>query len=61
MGDAYVDRMEVFKGRDGKWYFRAKSNNGETLFVSEAYERKATAERYAAEIAGKHGVSVATQ
>jgi hypothetical protein len=54
----YVDIVEVFEGEDEQWYYRGKSNNGETLFTSEGYSEKATAVRYAGEIGDAHKVSV---
>jgi len=35
--DNYLDVVEVFKGKDNQYYYRGKSNNGETLFTSEGY------------------------
>jgi uncharacterized protein YegP (UPF0339 family) len=29
--------VEVFKGKDGKWYFRVKAANGEPIAHSEGY------------------------
>lgn len=36
---------DIFKGKDGQWYYRVKGDNGETLAVSEGYVTKANAER----------------
>lgn len=56
--DKYVDQMEVFQGEDDKWYYRAKSNNGKTLFTSEGYNQKSSAVDYAGWLADQHKVSV---
>ncbi|MEM6785466.1 MAG: YegP family protein [Bacteroidota bacterium] len=36
-------KFELFKGRDGQYYFRLKAVNGETIAVSEGYTTKASA------------------
>lgn len=56
--EKYVDEIEVFKGKDEKWYYRAKSDNGETLFTSEGYTKKSSAVDYAGWLADQHEVSV---
>jgi uncharacterized protein YegP (UPF0339 family) len=56
--DQYVDIVEVFKGKDKQWYYRAQSNNGEILFTSEGYVDKSDAVKYAGDIAEMHAASV---
>jgi len=34
------DRFEVFKGKDGQWYFRRVAANGEIVSSSEGYKRR---------------------
>lgn len=36
---------DIFKGKDGQFYFRVKGDNGETLAVSEGYVSRSNAER----------------
>ncbi|MEL7168845.1 MAG: YegP family protein [Bacteroidota bacterium] len=36
-------KFELYKGRDGQYYFRLKAGNGETIAVSEGYTTKASA------------------
>lgn len=33
-------KFEIFKGRNGDWYFRIVARNGELIAMSEGYERK---------------------
>ena len=35
-----TDPFEVFRGADGRWYWRMKAANGETIAQSEGYERR---------------------
>ena len=48
--DKYLDVVEVFKGEDRQYYYRGKSNNGETLFTSEGFTMPSTALRAAQKI-----------
>jgi hypothetical protein len=33
-------KFQIFKGEDGKFYFRLRAKNGEPILASEAYEKK---------------------
>jgi uncharacterized protein YegP (UPF0339 family) len=57
----YVDYIEVVQGRSGHWFFRGKSNNGETLFTGEEYGEKDTAQETAYRLALQLGVEVESQ
>lgn len=35
-------RFEIFKGRDGQFYFRLRASNGKTLCESEGYLEKSS-------------------
>lgn len=37
--------LQLFKGKDGQFYYRVKNRNGRTLTVSEGYTRKHDAKR----------------
>jgi len=37
-------KFEIFKGKDGKYYFHLKSANGEIIAQSQGYSSKAHAE-----------------
>lgn len=43
--------LEVFQGEKG-WFVRARSKNGEILFVTESYTRREDAVRSAVGLAG---------
>lgn len=32
-------RIEIFEGKDGQWYYRLRSTNGQILCTSEGYTR----------------------
>lgn len=36
-------KFEIFKGKNGEFYFRGKAGNGEVIFLSEGYKQKASA------------------
>ncbi|HVI28814.1 YegP family protein [Hansschlegelia sp.] len=36
-------KFEIYKDNKGEYRFRFKASNGETMFVSEGYEAKASA------------------
>ena len=46
-----IDYAEVWKGEDGLWYLRTKSDNGATIMWSEGYENMGYALNLAAEAA----------
>lgn len=33
-------KFEIFKGKNGEFYFRGKAGNGEVIFLSEGYKQK---------------------
>ncbi len=35
-----MPKFEIFKGKDGKYYFRLKAGNGEIIAQSEGYSSK---------------------
>jgi uncharacterized protein YegP (UPF0339 family) len=35
-------KFEIFKGKDGQFYFRFRSSNGKIILLSEAYPAKAS-------------------
>ena len=39
------ERVELFKGRNGRWYFRHVARNGEKIAQSQGYTRKGSARR----------------
>lgn len=43
-------RVEVFRGRDGQWYFRLRAVNGEITAQSEAYTWRWSAKRAASKL-----------
>lgn len=48
-----VDYAELFKGKDGLWYVRTKSNNGQTIMTSEGYKNRGYAMSLACESASR--------
>jgi len=40
-----MGKIEIFKGKNDKFYFRIKAANGETLAISEGYETKQNCEK----------------
>ncbi|MEX0755694.1 MAG: DUF1508 domain-containing protein [Actinomycetota bacterium] len=52
------DRFEVFKGEDGKFYFRRIAPNGEIVASSEAYQRQKDAIEEASSQAAAEGLEV---
>lgn len=51
-------RVERFHGAGGLWYFRGVARNGEIVYPSEGYVRKADATRAARALATRFGVEV---
>lgn len=39
------DKIELYRGRDGQFYFRLVAGNGQVFFPSEGYTRKWSARR----------------
>lgn len=50
-------KFELYKGKDGQYYFRLKAGNGETIAVSEGYTTKASAKNGIASV--KKNASIA--
>ena len=40
-----MSRFEIFKGKDGKWYFRLKARNGKVVASGEGYSSKSNCRR----------------
>jgi uncharacterized protein YegP (UPF0339 family) len=48
-------RIELFKGEDGKWYFRFIAANNEIVATSEAYTNKVDAQDTAEMVRDRFG------
>ena len=40
-----IGKFELFKGKDGQFYFRLKAVNGENILSSEGYKAKASCQK----------------
>jgi uncharacterized protein YegP (UPF0339 family) len=38
-------KVKIFKGKDGKWYFRGRAGNNEIVLPSQHYSRRSSAVR----------------
>jgi len=49
-------KIEVFRGKDGQWYFRVKAGNGQIVAQSEGYTRKYDAKKGAIRLVNGTGL-----
>ena len=46
-------KIELFKGKDGQWYWRVRASNGQIFCTSEGYVSYGNAERAAESFRGQ--------
>jgi uncharacterized protein YegP (UPF0339 family) len=54
----FMLQIVIEKGRSGKWFWKLKARNGETLAHSEVYSSRAKAFKTAEMVAGPDKISV---
>lgn len=50
-------KIQVFKGKDGQWYFRIRSSNAQIIAQSEGYTRRSSVMRIIKTLQRKMGTA----